>query len=295
MAVRALALLIAGAILLTHVPAALAAGPSVGVGVSVGRRSDGSVADSVMQGAAIGGFGGPIGMAIGAGVGLLHGLIAKKQAEKQAKAEARRQQDKDREIEQEIAKQTSGGSNAPVDVASVPPDPAAGRPEPAPHKDVDDEGFRAVRADGRLVRRERVGAGGKPEVVLHYGPDGAMVRRDESTRLDGRLDTSLFYAAGTLERKESDTDADGKVDVVAFYDPLGTLTRLDTAEGDGRSRKHFDAAGAVTKEETVRADGEVTAIAYYEQGKLVRRELYEVDEQTFTRVPVVSADTTVRR
>jgi hypothetical protein len=172
-------------------------------------------------------------------------------------------------------------------IASLPPTPEP----PAPARDaVDQEGFKPVYEGDRLVRRERVGADGRPEVVLHYGKDGALVRRQESTRGDGRLDTTLFYGAGNkLERKESDTDGDGKTDLFASYDGFGNLARMETIDGGRRTRRHFDPKGTVTREDQLGDNGELVASAFYESGRLVRRELYEVDESAFNRVPLVSA------
>jgi hypothetical protein len=302
----------------------LYASPRAGVGVGVGSgggvsvgggassSSGGSVMDSVVNGAALGGLGGPIGLAIGAGVGLLHGMWAKNRRDKQAQAETARQQEMDRQLEREVANQPHGGdeqgvrivkdhlADEPVRtasttpgpmVASVPPPPA--EPVKAPARDaVDQDGFRPIYEGDRLVRRERPGADGNPEVILHYDKAGTLVRRQESTRADGRLDTTLFYGAGgKLERKESDTDGDGRTDVFASYDGLGNLAQMETVDGATRTRRHFDASGTVTREDELGAGGEVVASAFYDSGRLVRRELYEVDESAFNRVPLVSAQT----
>jgi hypothetical protein len=316
-------------------PSSVYASPGAGVGVGVGSRGGvsvggavgggvgtsggGSVMDSVINGAALGGVGGPIGMAVGAGVGLLHGLWAKNRRDKQAQAEAARQKEIDRELEREMGNAPHGGDQgvrivkdhladepaggtpqaAPdTMVASIPASPQPARPAAtaAPRPDaLDAEGFRPVHEGGRLVRRERAGPDGKPEVVLHYDDAGQLVRRQESTRGDGRLDTTLFYGRGGLERKESDTDGDGAIDVVAAYDGLGNLAHMETVEAGTRTRRHFDASGAVTREDALDAGGDVVASDFYERGRLVRRELYEIDESAFTRVPLVSAQTTGAR
>lgn len=309
-----------------YAPSSVYASPGVGVGVGsrggvsvgggIGSSGGGSVMDSVMNGAALGGVGGPIGLAVGAGVGLLHGIWAKNRRDKQSQAEAARQQEIDRQLEREVANQPHGEEQGvrvvkdhlddePVRaasktsdpmVASAPPPPAApARKAPAkqtPARDaVDDEGFRAVYEGDRLVRRERLGVDGKPEIVLHYDHNRQLVRRQESSRADGRLDTTLFYGKSGLERKESDTDGDGKTDVFATYDGLGNLAQMETVEGARRTRRHFDAAGTVTREDQLGAKGEVVASAFYDKGRLVRRELYEIDESAFNRVPLVSAHT----
>jgi hypothetical protein len=51
---------------------------------------------------------------------------------------------------------------------------------------------------------------------------------------------------------------------------------------------YFDGNGDVTREEEFGNDGRLTAVAHYEAGRIVRRELYDIDASAFTRVPVVS-------
>jgi antitoxin component YwqK of YwqJK toxin-antitoxin module len=309
--------------------------PSFGVGVGssgvhVGgsaARSGEPVRDSVINGAILGAAGGPIGAAIGAGVGLLHGLWTKRKVEQASRAEVARQKEADRKIEQEIAAQQPGSSTTTV--ASVP---ATTEPVEPPRDRLDPDGFRPVYEGRRLVRRERIGADGRVTEVLHYDAQGQVVRRDESSRLDGRFDTATFYAGGKPERRESDTDGDGTVDLWAAYDAAGEVARLDSladgrrhtqvytagkvseeewrraADGvvtarvkyeDGKVReklegnllKYFEANGDIAREAELGADGRPTTIAYYERGRLVRRELFDIDEKAFQRVPLVSTDT----
>jgi hypothetical protein len=298
-------------------PIILTQAPSFGVGVgSGGVRVGGSVApsgdvirDSVINGAVLGSAGGPIGAAIGAGVGLLHGLWAKRQVEKAARVETEKQKEADRKIEEEIAAQQPGSSTGTT-VASVPPttEPAA-----PPRDRLDPDGFRPVYEGGRLVRRERIAADGSVTEVLHYDAQGQIARRDESSRRDGRFDTSTFYADGKPQRRESDTDADGSVDLWATYDAAGDVARLETLAAGQRHTQVYVAGrvseeewrraadgvvtkrvkyedGAVAREAELDADGRPTMIAYYEGGRLVRRELYEIDDKAFERVPLVSSE-----
>jgi hypothetical protein len=370
-------------------PMLIGPGPGLGVGMATGGVRVGgqvtggggsSVLESVARGAVVGTAGGPIGVAIGAGAGLLHGLWVKHRQEAQARAEAERQRQIDRELEEQMAAQqpvgamtgatdeqgvlivknhldepasASPGRDAGTHVASVPPDPAYDAP---PGDRPDAEGFRSVHEGDRLVRRERRAVDGRIEVVLHYDAQGRMVRREESTRLDGRLDTSIVYADGKPVAKESDTDGDGHADVWAMYDAAGELSRLESlveggrrhtqryaggavtqeewrrdADGallsrvayeNGRVRekldggllsvfdeagrlskegrvgieermvawRHFDANGDVAREEEFGEDGRLTVVTHYERGRLVRKELYEIDETAFTRVPLASPD-----
>ena len=321
------------------VASAAHAGSRVGAGVSTGPDP---ILNSTATGAMIGAAGGPIGMAIGAGVGLLHGLWAKRKQDEHARAEAERQRAMDRELEREIAAQRPGGSAIPEgdgqgvlivrDHLAESPSASPATQGAATREQADADGFRPVFDGDRVVRREHRAADGSVDVVLHYDARGRIVRRDESTRLDGRLDTSSFYADGVLQRKEADTNGDGKPDVWAFYDGQGELTRMESLvtgggrrietyrggrvaerlEGDllsvfdeaGRLVKqgrkgaadrmltwrYFDRNGDVAREEEFGEDGRLTAVAHFEAGRIVRRELYEIDASAFTRVPVVSND-----
>jgi antitoxin component YwqK of YwqJK toxin-antitoxin module len=148
--------------------------------------------------------------------------------------------------------------------------------------------------------------------VLHYDEQGQLVRREESSRLDGRLDTSTVYAQGRPERKESDTDDDGKPDVWATYTADGKVSVLESLMADGRrlrqrytegkvtreewrtadalvTARDLDASGTVVREEEFGAGGRLSSVTFYESGRLVRRELYQVDERLFKRVPLVSS------
>jgi len=249
-----------------------------------------------------------------------------------------------------------------------PPEPGPAAPTQAPAlarvppQEVDSEGFKAVYEGGRLVRRVRdVNGDGKPDVILHYDGDGQLALREESSQLDGRIDTWTYYAHGKVERKESDTDGDGKVDLWAYYSPEGDLIRLESlvdhrrkltqfyAEGkavreewrlepggqlqarltyqDGKVTqkeedtigsgrldlvsifndagqlvkqgrrgeddrilgwRYFDPHGTLLREEEIGKEGAVEAVSYYENGRLARREFYELDDRLFKRVPLVS-------
>ncbi len=331
------------------------------VGGSVGGVLGGSpdLLSSAATGAAVGAMGGPIGMAIGAGVGLLHGLWAKRKYEEHARAETERQRAMDRELERQMATQRPGGPAGPdgegqgvlivkdhlADAPSASPrvpDPetqvaAVRDAQAAGARDgLDADGLRAVFEGSRLVRRERQAADGSVDLVLHYDTRGRIVRRDDSSRGDGRLDTSAFYADGVLQRKESDTDGDGRVDVWAFYDGVGELSRMETRESGGARRtevfragrvaerlegdllsvfdeagrlvkqgrkadgdrmlawRYFEPGGAILRDEEFGDDGRLSAVAHYEAGQLVRRELYDIDEAAFSRVPLMSPESAGR-
>ena len=340
----AVATIVLATLAVTSVSAA--AGPKAGASGS-GLSSD-PVLRSAAAGAVVGSVGGPIGMVIGAGVGILHGLWTKQREEQQTRAETERQRALDLELEREMARQRPRGGSIVADqdgqgvlivkdhLAEAPGAPlvsaGAGNPASVAAHAQDADGFVPVFERDRLVRQERRAADGRVEVVLHYDTRGRIVRRDESSRLDGHLDTSSSYVDGILQGRESDTDGDGIPDVWAYYDARGELSRLESRGPDGARRaesyrggrvverlegdllsvfddagrllkqghqgtggrvlawRHFEPDGNVAREEELDEDGALVAVAHYDGGRLVRRELYEIDESAFRRVPLVSAE-----
>ncbi len=232
-----------------------------------------------------------------------------------------------------------------------------GIPATEPRPTIDSEGFLPVYQGERLVRKERdVNGDKRPDIIRYYDKTGRLIRQEEDSRLDGRLDTWTFHEAGRAVRKESDTNGDGKVDLWAFYDGAGNIVRTEAdsdsdnhrdhvivyaqgemveelryspglepprfiatyangvqtrkaedTDGDGRMNRvtEYDGSGHVTKisrdtagqgtfnlfayyepetgkvlreEEDLNGDKTVDVISYFEKGRLVRREFFDLPE-----------------
>ncbi len=232
-----------------------------------------------------------------------------------------------------------------------------GIPATEPPPTIDSEGFLPVYQGGRLVRKERdVNGDKRPDIIRYYDETGRLIRQEEDSRLDGRLDTWTFHEAGRAVRKESDTNGDGKVDLWAFFDGAGNIVRTEAdsdsdnhrdhvivyaqgemveelryspglepprfiatyangvqtrkeedTDGDGRTNRmtEYDGSGHVTKiardttgggtfnqfayyepetgkvlreEEDLNGDRTVDVISYFEKGRLVRREFFDLPE-----------------
>lgn len=232
-----------------------------------------------------------------------------------------------------------------------------GIPATEPRPTIDSEGFLPVYQGERLVRKERdVNGDKRPDIIRYYDETGRLIRQEEDSRLDGRLDTWTFHEAGRAVRKESDTNGDGKVDLWAFYDGAGNIVRTEAdsdsdnhrdhvivyaqgemveelryspglepprfiatyangvqtrkaedTDGDGRMNRvtEYDGSGHVTKisrdtagqgtfnlfayyepetgkvlreEEDLNGDKTVDVISYFEKGRLVRREFFDLPE-----------------
>jgi hypothetical protein len=256
-------------------------------------------------------FGSPFGI-VGAGagaiLGFIYGSLARRDDEKKAEVEARRQEAADAELERQIAVQKAresaaaeGGKAAtgrtqgvtivrdhladapapPTGSASGPSGGAAGKGNPgtpgvarATPPETDADGFRPVYEGGRLVRRERDAQGdGRPDTILYYAADGQLERREDSSRLDGRMDMWTHYANGKAVRKESDTRGTGQVDLWIHYDESGNVVRAESlVEKDVKLTQIFADRQVAREEWRRQPGGELFALAIHQDGKVVQRE-----------------------
>jgi hypothetical protein len=124
------------------------------------------------------------------------------------------------------------------------------------------------------VEEDRNGDGVADILSEYKGGQLARIRRDMD--LDGVPDAWSFYRAGQLAREEQDPDGDGFRNRVALYHEGRLLVEREDRDGDGRVDRltRYDAEERMAqRDEDQDGDGLVDARAYYEGGKLVRREL----------------------
>jgi len=149
---------------------------------------------------------------------------------------------------------------------------------------------------------------GIPDLWIYYDPHkpGEIVRQEEATHGDGRVDTWSYFNDGKLVRREVDTKGKGRADTVYYYenDKIAREERDENGSGhvsfraiyqDGRLAKvEKDTSGGgktdlwiyhdtkkdgetVLKEERdLNGDGVIDLWSYYEDGRLVRRDLSAV-------------------
>jgi hypothetical protein len=256
-------------------------------------------------------FGSPFGI-VGAGagaiLGFIYGNLAMRGDEKKAEAEAQRQEAADAELERQIADQKAkenaaadGGKAAsgrkqgvtivkdhladapapPTGSASGPSGGGAregpsGRPvvARATPPETDADGFRPVYEGGRLVRRERdVQGDGRPDTILYYAGDGQLERREDSSRLDGRMDMWTHYVKGKVVRKEADTRGTGEVDLWIYYDESGNVVRAEALlEKDVKLTQIFVERRVAREEWRRHPGGQLFVVAIHQDGKVVQRE-----------------------
>lgn len=176
-----------------------------------------------------------------------------------------------------------------IDVASInkPVQPVAA---PAPFKNVE---VRDMNGDG------------VPDLWIYYNPlkPGEIVRQEESTKGDGRVDTWSYFRDGKLQRREIDARGQGQATTVYYYndDKLAREERDESGQGrmtyratyeNGRLAKvERDTAGrgrpdawtyydpsqdgeSILKEERdLNGDGIADIWTYYENGRVARRDV----------------------
>lgn len=179
-----------------------------------------------------------------------------------------------------------------IDVASInkPTQPA---PAPAPFKNVE---VRDINGDGI------------PDLWIYYNPQkpGEIIRQEEATKGDGRVDTWSYFKDGKLQRREIDTRGQGQPTTVYYYadDKIAREERDEQGQGrmtyratydDGRLAKvERDSTGVgrtdtwvyydtkqdgefVLKEERdLNGDGVADIWTYYENGRVTRRDVSAV-------------------
>ena len=167
-------------------------------------------------------------------------------------------------------------------------------------------------ANGKMKSRESDTRGtGQVDLWIYYDDDGRVARaesllendvkltqiftdgqvtREEWRRLpDGELTAVATHEAGKLVQREEDSTGRGRLDLVSVFDPAGRLVKQGrrTEEGWLMSWRHFDPAGRVVREEELGKDGEIVTISFFEEGRLMRKELYVLDEELIRRAPRV--------
>jgi antitoxin component YwqK of YwqJK toxin-antitoxin module len=207
-----------------------------------------------------------------------------------SESEMRRQQ-LESEIEAELQRQKEllARMRQPIEPGSGqiagPPAQAGGSPVPEvpvrggnapPVAKADAEGYVSIFQDGRLVRKERDLKGiGRPDTIVYYDGGGQLLRREESTHFDGRIDAWSYYDHARLVRKEADTNGDGRVDFWAFYDERGELARTesDTSSTGRRDLVQYYENGSVVREERFGPTGDRPGVVVvYDKGTIVRKE-----------------------
>jgi hypothetical protein len=304
-------------------------------------------------------MGGAIAGPYGAGGGLIIGLIAGlltvdshyTAINNQIYTEQQKDQQLEAAIEQELARQRNLDNQ--IAIASTPSAEAAGAvpaAEPAAGSDQAQPptrherstinqpptntslasvnkpaGNQAPPAPFKNVEVRDINGDGVPDLWIYYNPQkpGEIMRQEEASKGDGRVDTWSYFIGGMLVRREVDAKGQGRPDAVFHYandkivreerdeNGLGRMTyratyengRLARAEretsGSGRSDfwVYYDTAKdgevVIKEEKDLNGDGTVDLWTYYDNGRVVRRDTNIVGLEILSKqehLPVFTAE-----
>ncbi len=262
-----------------------------------------------MEGVAMGGsIAGPYGAGGGLIIGLITGLVTADSYYGELNAQIQTEQQKDKAleaaIEQEIERQrelenqiagasTGSGSTAPRSRTA----PSAEQPQPSlpPDKQTakkpqDDLAVASINKPKpataapppfKNVEVRDINGDGVPDLWIYYNPQkpGEIVRQEESTKGNGRVDTWSYFNDGKLVRREADTKGLGRPDTVFYYegDKLAREERDETSRGQVTYRAIYDNGRIARVEKDTRASGRMDLWLYYDTNRaeetLVREEI----------------------
>lgn len=161
---------------------------------------------------------------------------------------------------------------------------------------------------GRAVRKESDTNGdGKVDLWVFYDAAGNIVRTEADSDSDNHRDHVIVYAQGEMveeqryspglepprfiatyangiqTRKAEDTDGDGRMNRMTEYDGSGHVTKIardTTGGGTFNQLAYYESkSGKVLREEEdLNGDRTIDVISYFEKGRLVRREFFDLPE-----------------
>lgn len=291
--------------------------------------------ESAQKAAFLGGvFGGPFGapasMGMGA-IGFIYGMFTadSKIAEEKAQAQVRYQKeaDKDRALESAIEQEIERQRALENQIASVTGQPVSTQPPrlPTPVSQPNPTAPALPQQTGnspaaitvarastppapppfRNVEVRDINKDGVPDIWIYYNPQkpGEILRQEEATKGDGRVDAWSYFKDGQLTRRDVDRQGNGRPDTIYYYENdkivreerdesgQGRMTyrasyqngRVEKVEKDstGQGRPDLwlfydtsrDGEIVVKEERDLNGDGVADLWSFYDNGKLVRRDV----------------------
>lgn len=306
--------------------------------------------EKALEGMAIGGaIGGIYGAGGGLLIGFLTGFFTAEIYDDQLNTQMQSEQTKDKLLEAKIEQELERQRQLETQLLNSPASPQqdhAGLPQSA-LSPLESTASRVAMNDGSstlasLSRRESpsnptsspfknvevrdINGDGVPDQWIYYSPfrSSEIVRQEEASQFDGRVDSWSHFKDGQLVRREVDTKGKGLADTVYYYEneKIVREERDDNGTGgvsfrtlyqNGRRAKieedtsgrgkidrwiYFDSnrdGEIVLKEERdLNGDGVVDLWSYYEDGRLVRRDVNAVGVELLSeqdRFPFPAPDT----
>jgi gas vesicle protein len=318
-------------------PTSGAPGPSQPDQISGSQRMQ-HVWNKAMEGVAMGGsIAGPYGAGGGLVIGFITGLFTADSHYNELNRQVRTEQQKDQQleaaIEQELARQrelenqianpggatsvsaqpqVSGSASTTQEPRNLPTD------KPTANRAPDNNSLAALKkpvtppiaapAPFKNVEVRDVNGDGVPDLWIYYNPQkpGEVMRQEEASKGDGRVDTWSYFKDGQLTRRDVDNKGQGRPDTVFYYDGDKIIREERDESGQGRMtyrasfqngrlakvEKETTGSGRpdlwiyhdssrdgeiVTKEERdLNGDGIADLWTYYENGRVARRDVSAV-------------------
>jgi hypothetical protein len=156
---------------------------------------------------------------------------------------------------------------------------------------------------------------GMADLWIYYSPQkpGEVLRQEESSKMDGRVDTWSYFKDGKLVRRDVDNHGNGRPDAVYYYDDQKIVREERDEAGEGRityradyqdgrlARVERETRGSgrpdlwitydittegevILKEERdLNGDGFPDLSSHYNRGRLVRRDLNSIGLELFSK------------
>ncbi|MEX0803924.1 MAG: hypothetical protein WD688_11500 [Candidatus Binatia bacterium] len=283
-----------------------------------------------MEGAFMGlHIGGPFGGAGGFTLGLLTGLItadshygglnaqiqSEQQKDRQLEATIEEELKRQRALENQVTQATPQSTGPPQDTSAPLPTDQAGAPQTVlvasrPHENaslasITKQATPPPTTPFKNVKVRDINGDDVPDLWIYYNPQnpGEILRQEEATKSDGRVDSWSYFKEGQLVRRDVDTTGQGRPNIVFYYD--GDKIAREERDESGRGHISYRAIyqnGRLTKvekdtrgegkidfwiyydtdqteeiiakdEKDLNGDGAVDLWTYYENGRVVRRDV----------------------
>lgn len=305
-----------------------------------------------LEGVAMGGsIAGPYGAGGGLIIGLLAGLLTadayygdmnrqiytEQQKDQQLEAAIERELARQRELENQVANAGGGTTvatqaGAPAAAGSAPSQPGPQRETPPANRAPEAIQVTALNkpvappaapAPFKNVEVRDVNGDGIPDLWIYYNPlkPGEIMRQEEASKGDGRVDTWSYFKDGQLVRREVDSKGQGMPDTVFYYenDKIVREERAENGQGrmtyratyqNGRLAKvekdtrgsgmidlwiYYDSSRdgeiVVKEERDLNGDGVADLWSYYDNGRLVRRDVSAVGLEVLSKQEQLPAPT----
>lgn len=307
-----------------------------------------------LEGVAMGGMiGGPYGAGGGLVMGLIAGLFMADShygaINNQVYSEQKKDQQLEAAIEQELARQR--GLENQIDAVAATSTPVAGAQPAAQPTAADGQAQSPAPREASTINRPPINTSlasvnkpiaaqappmlfknvevrdnngdGVPDLWIYFNPQkpGEIMRQEEASKSDGRVDTWSYFKDGLLVRREVDTKGQGRPDAVFHYvndkiareerdeNGWGRMTYRATYE-NGRLAKveketrdsgrtdlwiYYDTAKdgdiVVREEKDLNGDGAVDLWSHYDNGRLVRRDASAVGLEILSGQEVLPVST----